>query len=185
MKQIGAAHMANMNSPTFAAQIQNDLNVATSIAQRNNMKFDNPLLAVYHYRKHGEDFPAVIRNQKIDIYLTNVPQALIQDGNLMNIETVNDAQGNFIFNRKTYLTPQNQFAVVIEDASNQTISSMYQKPPGTFENHRNQFSLTPKFDFAFKGFTDFLDQAMGFRAFYQLCVIYGNKPEDKFESKFN
>jgi hypothetical protein len=178
MADVNAAHLNKINTKQFISSIENDSNIANEIARRNGLKFDDPLKAVYHYRKHGDDFASVVKNQRIDVYLTKVPASLINDGNLTNIENVNCSDGTS-FVRKIYITPDNLFAVVIENLEERTISSMYQKPPETFNNHQSQFSDTPKWNFVFEGLSDNIRKVMGIRADF-LYNVHADKLDEHF-----
>lgn len=68
----------------FATGIRQDIAKATECAQKAGLAFDNNLTAVYHYRKHGAEFPQAIRKfgDRIDTYLGPVRDNLFNDCNL-------------------------------------------------------------------------------------------------------
>lgn len=176
---MDASHLAKVNTQDFIAQIQNDFNIAMDIANRNGVKFENPLLAVYHYRKHGQEFASVIKNPKIEVYLTKVPASLIQDGNLTNIETVTNPNGT-TFVRKTYITPQDQFAVVIEGLDDQKISTMFLNGDA-YQKHRGHFSTTSRCEIDLVGpISEQFAQIFGFRGKFSIFVNF-DAPEERFE----
>lgn len=181
MNQVDASHLKSMNSSSFVESIQNDCRIATEIANKSKVSFDNPLLAAYHYRKHGEDFAAVIKNQKIEVYLTKVPASIIQDGNLTNIETVTNPD-NTSFIRKTYITPQDKLVVVIEKLDQKTISTMFEYS-NAYKNHHKDLPTAPNWSFElFGGVAEQLSQSMGFPGTFTFLINF-DKPEDKFEWK--
>jgi hypothetical protein len=77
-------HLQGTGQADFIKGVQSDLAVAKQIASNAKLTFANDLKAVYHYRKHGKDFPTRLPD-KIDFYLTDVPQKIFQDANLRNI----------------------------------------------------------------------------------------------------
>lgn len=179
MSQINADHINKVATPAFISQIQADCLTAMSIASREGMQFENPLLAAYHYQKHGEEFVSVLKNQKIEVYLTKVPDTLIQDGCLASVENVVNAEGaSFI--KKTYITPTDDFAVVIEDLDKQTISTMFNNR-GAYEEHLANFSTTPQWS------TDLVamisqqfSMIFGFRGKFRIFVNF-DAPEERYE----
>lgn len=180
-KNLTAAQVNSLDNRTFISSVQSDFDVAMRIASDNHMKFKDPLLAIYHYRKHGEDFPSVVRNQNIEVYLTKVPARLIQDANLTTIETVNRPDGTS-FVRKFYITRDDKFAVVMENSDgtqlDQTISSMYQKG-GAYESHRSNFVTEPQWNFdLMNGIEEQITQHMGFRGLYSIFI---NINHERFE----
>lgn len=179
MNQMDASHLAAVNTQDFISKIQNDYNIAADIANRNGLKFENPLLAVYHYRKHGAEFASVIKNPNIEVYLSKVPASLIQDGNLTNIETVTNPDGSS-FVRKTYITPQDQFAVVIEGLDDRTISTIFNNGDA-YQRHRANFSTTPKWNIDLLGpISEQFAQMFGFRGRFSIFVNF-DTPEKRFE----
>lgn len=69
---------------SFISGIQNDLQLARGIAEKGGLHFEDPLTAVYHYRKHGPEFPKFIRKfgDRIDVYLGPTKQWIFNDSNL-------------------------------------------------------------------------------------------------------
>lgn len=74
----------------FVCGIRTDLNEAMACASRGGLKFDNPLTAVYHYRKHGTDFPTAINKfgNTIEVYLDPVRNQVFDDVNLREVCTL-------------------------------------------------------------------------------------------------
>jgi hypothetical protein len=68
----------------FVSDIKADLAKAQTCAERGGLHFDDPLKAVYHYRKHGADFPDVIRRggNSVEVYLGPVRDQLFEAKNL-------------------------------------------------------------------------------------------------------
>lgn len=179
MSQIDATHLAAVNNQEFITKIQNDYNIAIAIANRNGLKFENSLLAVYHYHKHGEEFASVIKNPNIEVYLSKVPASLIRDGNLTNIETVtNPNEPTFV--RKTYITPQDQFAVVIEGLDDQTISTMFVNGDA-YNTHRANFNTTSHCKIDLIGpISEQFAEIFGFRGRFSIFVNF-DTPEKRFK----
>ena len=77
----------NLNHSTFIQEIRSDIAKATSIASDGGLSFKDPLKAVYHYRKHGEEFPKIIRKygNSLDVYLGPVKNHVIDRSNLRHI----------------------------------------------------------------------------------------------------
>ena len=83
-----ASTLTNMDRGRFIQEFQRDLAEATRIAQRGGLQFETPNKAVYHYRKHGAEFPKFIakRGNEMKVYLGPVKNHVVQPKNLM--ETV-------------------------------------------------------------------------------------------------
>lgn len=189
MKEATSSHLEPIDTPSFINKLKKDYKVATKIANNKNLKFDSPLLAVYHFRKHGEEFASFIASEQINVkvYLTIVPRKIVQDGNLTNIETVTNADGSS-FIRKTYLTPQDHFAVTIEGLDRTKISTMFTNSGkyATLYPEPNQLpqtaSQTPTWSFLLGGLPEQLSQSMGFPGTFTFLINF-DKPEDEFELK--
>ena len=69
----------------YVQTIKEDLKIATEIANRRDLNFKDQYKAVYHYRKHGSEFPSEINSQPVELYLNDVPNKLITDYNLIKI----------------------------------------------------------------------------------------------------
>lgn len=134
MKNIGANHLVVINTNEFIDKIRSDCKIAMGIADQGGVGYENPLLAVYHYYKHGEEFAAVLQNNNIEVYLDKLPAKIIQDGNLTEIERVQNPDGT-IFMRKSYTTSQNQLAVVIEGCNDRKISTMFRNSKNVYQDH--------------------------------------------------
>lgn len=202
MKNIDATHLnQSIDNKSFIETIQHDKNVAMRIASENDLKFRSDLLAVYHYHKHGEEFASIMSHQQIDVYLTQVPEGLIQDANLIRNETVNNSNGSYLFTRKYYITPEDHFAIVIESPEggqmSKNISTMFQNG-GSYEKFTNGFTTQPdNFPFiiekgnianinpinlAVHGITDQIAKDMQFRGLYQIII---NVNSYRFEVNFD
>ena len=55
-----ATKLQNMDQSKFIRDLEVDLVKTTEIARRGDLNFQDPLKAVYHFRKHGEEFPRII-----------------------------------------------------------------------------------------------------------------------------
>ncbi|CAF1069009.1 unnamed protein product [Adineta steineri] len=106
-------HLQGAGQADFISGVQSDLAKARQIAQNANISFANDLKAVYHYRKHGNDFPTRL-SDKIDFYLSDMPHKIFKDANLTNISR--QPNGATI---KTYITSKGEFGVVVELPNNQ------------------------------------------------------------------
>ncbi|CAF1114363.1 unnamed protein product [Adineta ricciae] len=116
-------HLKGNGKTDFIDGIQRDLTRATDIARNAKKAFDNPLKAVYHYRKHGSDFVTRLPD-KIDFYLTKVPQKIFQDANLTGIRR--EPNGVTV---KTYITQKAEFGVLVELPDNmQCIATLFRNP---------------------------------------------------------
>lgn len=69
----------------FIENIKADISIAQRCAESAELKFADPLKAVYHFRKHGADFPTKIIS-KIEFYLGEVPSKIVQDAHLFQIQ---------------------------------------------------------------------------------------------------
>ena len=74
----------NQNSALFIQTLQSDLVTAETIARRGDLTFIDPYKAVYHYRKHGEEFPRFISKygNTVEVYLGPVKNHVIKPSNL-------------------------------------------------------------------------------------------------------
>ncbi|KAI2807891.1 hypothetical protein BLOT_005831, partial [Blomia tropicalis] len=178
-KDISASELQTFDKTKFIKGIKHDCEVAMKICQNKDLKFEDPLKAAYHYRKHGSDFPAVLKNQKIEVYLTKVPSNIIQDGNLANIETVTNRDGS-TFITKTYITHDDKFAIVIENMDSRIISSMYRKS-GSYQQHESQLPTSRQWSFDPIGsLRKQVAQSLGFRAYIPIYVNL-DTPDQRFE----
>ena len=68
----------------FVDGVQKDLRMATDLASRGGLHFEDPLMAVYHFRKHGSEFPGFIQQfgNGIEVYLGEVKNHVFGDANL-------------------------------------------------------------------------------------------------------
>lgn len=71
----------------FAKGIQTDLIEAMKCAEKGGLHFEDPLKAVYHYRKHGQDFPDMINKfgNNLEVYLNNTKNKIFNDNNLRHV----------------------------------------------------------------------------------------------------
>lgn len=74
---------------TFMTGIQNDVRTAAQLAAGAGLHFEDPLFAVYHFRKHGSEFPKFIQplNNGIEVYLGDVRDHVFDTGNLREVWT--------------------------------------------------------------------------------------------------
>ena len=78
------------NGGQFIQQIQQDLGKAQTLAARAGLHFEDPLIAVYHYRKHGAEFPDAIQRfgDGIEVYLGPVRNEVFNQSNLRQVHTL-------------------------------------------------------------------------------------------------
>jgi len=67
--------------------IRRDCTSASNIAAKSDLNFSNELNAVYHFRKHGHEFVSKIQAEPIEVYLQHTPAKLVNDANLIQINT--------------------------------------------------------------------------------------------------
>ena len=79
------SNIQGVGKQAFIQNIQNDMITAQSIAQRGGLEFTDPYKAVYHFYKHGSDFPNKITGNTLNFYLGNVPDKIIRDANLIDV----------------------------------------------------------------------------------------------------
>ncbi|XP_076179969.1 uncharacterized protein LOC143153070 [Ptiloglossa arizonensis] len=97
----------------FKNSVTDDCNTAKGILTNTELKFNSPLTAVYHYRKHGHEFGI---GTTMDVYFDQIPKNLFREEHLFR--NVYDQNG--MFQIKTYANQSNhQFGVlrVAEDGS--------------------------------------------------------------------
>lgn len=87
----------NLDSTTFIGELRSDLARADAIAARGGLNFKDPYKAVYHYRKHGEEFPRIIKKHgnTMEVYLGRVKNHVIDRANLR--QTVRLEVGRMFF----------------------------------------------------------------------------------------
>ncbi|KAH9493196.1 hypothetical protein Btru_022190 [Bulinus truncatus] len=131
--------------------------LALRAAKDNGLSFESPLLAVYHFRKYGPEFPKYIARfgDHIDVYLG--PDRTV---------------------RKLYATKEDYFGVVTSTASGQKISTMYR-------NHGRSQEFTRKLVDYFKDSPDQpgtvsdaaqrLARFLGLRSFQVYITVNGKK----------
>ncbi|CAI5444164.1 unnamed protein product [Caenorhabditis angaria] len=125
----------------FVAGVSNDLEVAANLAAKNAKIFADPFSAVYHYRKHGEDF---LKNCSLDFYLGPVPEKIVLSGKLTdicNIETVHSDGLISKITRKTYYLPNDEMCVIMENPDKPIISTCF-KNTGGWKKHFQKFPIT-------------------------------------------
>lgn len=83
---------------SFIRGIQHDVAEATRCAESAGLKFDDTLTAVYHYRKHGAEFPKAITKygNRIDVYLGPVRDRVFNQSNLREVCTLEVCYKQFI-----------------------------------------------------------------------------------------
>ena len=73
----------------FVKDLKNDLAIAKQLASQSNLNFKNPLKAVYHYRKHGEEFPKFLKQySSMEAYFGPVKNYVIDRQNLSEVTTL-------------------------------------------------------------------------------------------------
>ena len=84
------SHLTAKGKEPFIHCIQKDSLKATHITNEADLKFDDPLTAVYHFRKHGAEFPDAIKQfgNGIQVYLGNVKNDLFNESNLRQVHTL-------------------------------------------------------------------------------------------------
>ncbi|KAH9501926.1 hypothetical protein DERF_012735, partial [Dermatophagoides farinae] len=179
-------HFQFIDKESFIWNILSDSKIAMDIASKNDVHFEDPLKAVYHYRKHGHEFPNVLKQNRIDVYLDKLPKHLIDITNLAQMETVTNDVDKTSFVRKYYMTPDDKFAVVIENLDGKTISSMYRKL-GCYNEHHSQFPATNdqqqwSID-PFDGIHEQLAKSMGFRAHIPIYLNFEEPNDDSSSHK--
>ncbi|KAI8770963.1 hypothetical protein BgiBS90_027682 [Biomphalaria glabrata] len=160
---------------TFLQNLQMDLNKATRLAESHNLSFDSPLTAVYHYRKHGNEFPKLLSKfgNSIDVYLGPVSHNIFQDCNLRERHTLQDGTV-----RKIYSTNGDHFGVITTTQQGQKISTMFQKPGCTVDYSQklnDYFRNSPGQIEPISDAANRLARFMGFRAFHVNLVVGGHK----------
>lgn len=83
--------MEHAKSKQFVADLKTDIKTANQIAKNQNICFVDNLKAVYHFRKHGHEFINTIEgssNNPIIVYLKNVPDHMITNQNLAEVQTI-------------------------------------------------------------------------------------------------
>ena len=73
-----------MDRQSFIQGIRSDLTKAEAIAKSGDLTFKDPYKAVYHYRKHGSEFPKIIskHGNSLEVYLGPVKNRVIDRANL-------------------------------------------------------------------------------------------------------
>lgn len=183
LDQLNAVDMAKLSST-----IRDDIAIAQKIAETNKINFRDPLLAVYHYHKHGSDFPAVLRRQNIEVYLTKVPSAMVQDANLTSIQTINGPDGSVVV-EKIYITPQDRFAVVLEGVDgtelSKTVKTMFMKG-NAYQDHLQKSSTERKWQFdIINGIAQNITQTLGFRGMYSFFININQNRYEMIEENEN
>uniref|UniRef100_A0A914PDA3 DUF4781 domain-containing protein n=1 Tax=Panagrolaimus davidi TaxID=227884 RepID=A0A914PDA3_9BILA len=121
----------------FVKSINEDLIRATNIAKNAKYSFADPYKAVYHFRKHGHDFPSKIQGDSMDIYLGEVPKHIIQDAHLVDVHTFDD--GSI---KKFYTNKNDHFAVTVETPKKQIICTMFRNE-GSWKDHISKMEENP------------------------------------------
>ncbi|EYC06651.1 hypothetical protein Y032_0074g817 [Ancylostoma ceylanicum] len=132
---------ATFNS--FHSDIMSDLVKIGKIAAGKNRKFADQFKALYHYRKHGEEF---MESCTPEFYVGNLPSNILRNGKLTDVCDITSINTDGIretFTKKTYFLPNDSMLVTIEkEGVNQiTISTMFKKPCG-WEEFMNRFQMT-------------------------------------------
>jgi len=82
------SELNKLNINNFIEGVKSDLVIAERIANSGGLSFKNPYKAVYHYRKHGEEFPKQISKygNTMEVYLGPVKNRIIDNSNLRGTE---------------------------------------------------------------------------------------------------
>uniref|UniRef100_A0AC35G2K5 DUF4781 domain-containing protein n=1 Tax=Panagrolaimus sp. PS1159 TaxID=55785 RepID=A0AC35G2K5_9BILA len=141
-KTIRLKILQSSGKDLFVKSINEDLIRATNIAKNAKLQFADPYKAVYHFRKHGHDFPSKIQGNSMDFYLGDVPKHIIQDAHLVDVQTFDD--GSI---KKFYTNKNDHFAVTIEIPKKQIICTMFRKE-GSWKKHllkmkENRYNVQP------------------------------------------
>ncbi|KAF1755036.1 hypothetical protein GCK72_021604 [Caenorhabditis remanei] len=144
------------NVQQFCAGIQQDLSAIREMG--NQFTFSDEFKALYHYRKHGDEF---MRMCTPDFYLGELPAQIQQQGQLADVCKVTSMLPNGsteVFTRKTYFCDNDSILVMIENGDLKNISTMYKKPNSWTEyTQRFQNCFSPDSDFSKLAFVAGLD----------------------------
>jgi hypothetical protein len=174
--EIDEIQLINVNNDDFIHQIKDDLNVARKLNKnKRNWKFEEPHLAVCNFYKHGADFPSRIRGVSVKVYVKKTPPKIIKDGNLVKIENFyeknEEEEKILIYSKKSYLTTEGQFVVVLEYDGIKILSSIFLKPAGSYVKHdANSVNMLKKLKLKIKGKTKYLAKAMEFKGIYHKMI---------------
>ncbi|EFO91700.1 hypothetical protein CRE_06059 [Caenorhabditis remanei] len=116
------------NARDFAAGIQRDLAKVQRIGSQKELKFADPYKALYHYRKHGEQF---MKKCTPEFYLGELPGQIKSRGKLADACRITSNLkngGTEVYIRKTYFRDDDAMLVVIEKEHMKTVSTMFHKP---------------------------------------------------------
>ena len=100
-------HLGGAGKNSFINGICKDLKKATECAQKAGLKFETPLTAVYHYRKHGDEFANFIMKSgnKIEVYLGPVKNHIFSESNLRESHTLQVSLKIYIILKVTFDPP--------------------------------------------------------------------------------
>lgn len=71
----------------FIIEMKNDYETANLIAKNSNIKFSDPWKAVYHYRKHGENFNNKMPTE-IKFYFGEIAKNIFKNKTMIEIKTM-------------------------------------------------------------------------------------------------
>ncbi|CAI2344255.1 unnamed protein product [Caenorhabditis sp. 36 PRJEB53466] len=129
------------NVKNFLATLMKDLNKVREISSSKTLSFPDEFKALYHYRKHGEEF---MKFCTPEFYLGKLPGNVQNQGNLADVCQVTTQLPNGtteVFTRKTYLRHDDSMLVIIEKDNLKSVSTIYKKPEFWTE-YKQRFETT-------------------------------------------
>jgi len=118
-------HIRGTGHTSFINSINLDIQAATECARKGGLHFETPLLAVYHFRKHGAEFPKAIMKfgNRFEVFIGPIRNEIFTDSNLREVCTLEDG-----IVRKIYSTSGDHFGVITSTPNGTKISTMFVKP---------------------------------------------------------
>ncbi|CAJ0921604.1 unnamed protein product, partial [Mesorhabditis belari] len=105
----------NFNDPSTFSRFLNDINIDLkkigNIVARKQLKFVDDYLALYHYRKHGEEF---MTHCSLQFHLGELPSKVVNQGKLVDVCEMNMMAQNGVqevIHQKTYYLPNDEMCV--------------------------------------------------------------------------
>jgi len=164
-------------SKTFIRGVLNDIAMAKECASKGGLNFDNPLTAVYHYRKHGADFPEFFKKSgnTLKVYVGPVKNELFQASNLRETCRLQDGTVRHIYTMK-----DDKFGVVTSTPNGAKVSTMYRKPNIEGNYHKQLAAYFADLEHhpppePVSDISQRLARFMGFRAFHVIVSIDGKE----------
>jgi hypothetical protein len=118
-------HIEGAGKTSFIDSINRDIKAATECAQKGGLHFESPLIAVYHYRKHGAEFPKAFMKfgNRFEVFVGPVQNEIFRDSNLREVCRLQDG-----IVRKIYATADNHYGVITSTPNGAKISTIFQNP---------------------------------------------------------